>query len=211
MEYIIQETTEKIYNYKQENDLTLLKSLIGESKKIDKLFEQFGSIKELLTVTSKELESLKFSEKQIEKILSFVELYNRIEKDKKKIKEQVYGSAELAKKLISEIGQEKQEHLVALYLDTQNKIIEQKIIFIGSVNKSIAEPREILHYAIKNMATSLIVSHNHPSGSILPSREDNKFTETLRDASDLLGVRLLDHLIVTDSKYYSYREENNIL
>src|SRR5574344_289438 len=126
MEYIIQEATEKIYNYKQENDLTLLKSLIGDSKKIDKLFEQFGSIKELLTVTSKELESLKFSEKQIEKILSFVELYNRIEKDKKKIKEQVYGSAGLAKKLISEIGQEKQEHLVALYLDTQNKIIEQK-------------------------------------------------------------------------------------
>ena len=63
MEYIIQEATEKIYNYKQENDLTLLKSLIGESKKIDKLFEQFGSIKELLTVTSKELESLKFSKK----------------------------------------------------------------------------------------------------------------------------------------------------
>ena len=211
MEYIIQEATEKIYNYKQENDLTLLKSLIGESKKIDKLFEQFGSIKELLTVTSKELESLKFSEKQIEKILSFVELYNRIEKDKKKTKEKVYGSEGLSKKLISEIGQEKQEHLVALYLDTQNKIIEQKTIFIGSVNKSIAEPREILHYAIKNMATSLIVSHNHPSGSIEPSREDNKFTETLRGASDLLGVTLLDHLIVTDSKYYSYREENNIL
>ena len=211
MEYIIQETTEKIYNYQQENDLTLLKSLIGDSKKIDKLFEQFGSIKELLTVTSKELESLKFSEKQIEKILSFVELYNRIEKDKKKTKEKVYGSEGLSKKLISEIGQEKQEHLVALYLDTQNKIIEQKTIFIGSVNKSIAEPREILHYAIKNMATSLIVSHNHPSGSIEPSREDNKFTETLRDASDLLGVTLLDHLIVTDSKYYSYREEKNIL
>ena len=88
---------------------------------------------------------------------------------------------------------------------------QQKTIFIGSVNKSIAEPREILHYAIKNMATSLIVSHNHPSGSIEPSREDNKFTETLRGASDLLGVTLLDHLIVTDSKYYSYREENNIL
>lgn len=211
MEYIIQETTEKIYNYQQENDLTLLKSLIGDSKKIDKLFEQFGSIKELLSVTFKELESLKFSVKQIEKILSFVELYNRIEKDKKKTKEKVYGSEGLSKKLISEIGQEKQEHLVALYLDTQNKIIEQKTIFIGSVNRSIASPREILHYAIKNMATSLIVSHNHPSGSIEPSREDNKFTETLRDASDLLGVTLLDHLIVTDSKYYSYREENNIL
>ena len=211
MEYIIQETTEKIYNYQQENDLTLLKSLIGDSKKIDKLFEQFGSIKELLSVTFKELESLKFSVKQIEKILSFVELYNRIEKDKKKTKEKVYGSEGLSKKLISEIGQEKQEHLVALYLDTQNKIIEQKTIFIGSVNRSIASPREILHYAIKNMATSLIVSHNHPSGSIEPSREDNKFTETLRGASDLLGVTLLDHLIVTDSKYYSYREENNIL
>ena len=71
------------------------------------------------------------------------------------------------------IGHEKQEHLLALYLNTQNQIIHQQVIFIGTVNRSIAEPREILHYAIKHMATSLILVHNHPSGIIHPSKNDD--------------------------------------
>lgn len=75
------------------------------------------------------------------------------------------------------IGHEKQEHLLALYLNTQNQIIHQQVIFIGTVNRSIAEPREILHYAIKHMATSLILVHNHPSGIIHPSKNDDGVTQ----------------------------------
>lgn len=70
------------------------------------------------------------------------------------------------------LGDKKQEHLVVLYLDNQNRIFEEKTIFIGTVRRSLAEPREILYYACKNMATSLIVIHNHPSGNIEPSSND---------------------------------------
>ncbi|MFP9075767.1 JAB domain-containing protein, partial [Enterococcus faecalis] len=79
-------------------------------------------------------------------------------------------------------------HLVAIYLDTQNRIIEQRTIFIGSVRRSIAEPREILYYACKNMATSVIIVHNHPSGSPEPSENDLQFTQKMKRACEDIGI-----------------------
>ncbi len=110
-----------------------------------------------------------------------------------------------------ELGDKKQEHLVAIYMDTQNRIIEQRTIFIGTVRRSVAEPREILHYACKNMATSLIIIHNHPSGSPNPSESDLSFTKKIKRSCDHLGIVCLDHIIVGKNKYYSFREEADIL
>lgn len=125
--------------------------------------------------------------------------------------ERITSSERLAQKMMLELGDRKQEHLIALYLDTQNRIIHQKTIFIGSVRRSIAEPREILHYACKYMATSLIVVHNHPSGSIEPSENDKQFTEKIKRCCQDLGVVFLDHLIVSKKQYYSFREETDFL
>lgn len=117
----------------------------------------------------------------------------------------------LAKKMQQELGDKKQEHLVALYLNTQNQIIHQQTIFIGSVTRSIAEPREILHYAIKHMATSLILVHNHPSGAVAPSQNDDHVTKLVKEACELMGIVLLDHLIVSHSNYFSYREKTDLI
>ena len=127
------------------------------------------------------------------------------------MQEQILSSQKLAKKMQQELGHKKQEHLVALYLDTQNKIIHQQTIFIGSVSRSIAEPREILHYAVKHMATSIILVHNHPSGAVLPSKNDDEVTKHVREACELMGFILLDHLIVAEKDYYSYREETELI
>lgn len=143
-------------------------------------------------------------------IKAMVELGRRINQSELIVEEQIVGSELLARRMIQEFGSKKQEHLVALYLDTQNKIISQRTIFIGSVNRSIAEPREILHYAVKYMATSIIIVHNHPSGFVQPSRNDIRFTETLKKSCDILGLILLDHLIVGQASYYSLREENQL-
>ena len=126
---------------------------------------------------------------------AMVELAKRIEK------------AELARRMMLDIGDKPQEHLVAIYLDTQNRIIQQKTVFIGGVRRSIAEPREILHYACHLMATSLIVVHNHPSGEAYPSHNDIDFTQKIKRSCDDLGICLLDHIIVGKSTYYSFREE----
>lgn len=106
-----------------------------------------------------------------------IELAKRIGKAEYVQKERIMSSERLARKMMLELSDQKQEHLVAIYLDTQNRIIEQRTIFIGSVRRSIAEPREILYYACKNMATSVIIVHNHPSGSPEPSENDLQFTQ----------------------------------
>ena len=144
-------------------------------------------------------------------IKGMIELAKRISKAEYVQKERIMSSERLARKMMLELSDQKQEHLVAIYLDTQNRIIEQRTIFIGSVRRSIAEPREILYYACKNMATSVIIIHNHPSGSPAPSENDLRFTEKMKRACDDIGIVCLDHIIVGKYQYYSFREETDVL
>lgn len=144
-------------------------------------------------------------------IKAMIELAKRISKAEYVQKERIMSSERLARKMMLELSDQKQEHLVAIYLDTQNRIIEQRTIFIGTVRRSIAEPREILYYACKNMATSVIIIHNHPSGSPAPSENDLRFTEKMKRACDDIGIVCLDHIIVGKYQYYSFREETDVL
>ncbi|EGV02292.1 DNA repair protein RadC [Streptococcus oralis subsp. tigurinus] len=140
-----------------------------------------------------------------------IELGHRIHKHEALEMESILSSQKLAKKMQQELGDKKQEHLVALYLNTQNQIIHQQTIFIGSATRSIAEPREILHYALKHMATSVILVHNHPSGAVSPSQNDDHVTKLVKEACELMGIVFLDHLIVSHSDYFSYREKTDLI
>ncbi|HEK9981968.1 TPA: DNA repair protein RadC [Streptococcus equi subsp. zooepidemicus] len=143
-------------------------------------------------------------------IKAMLELADRIQIAGQAVAAPVLSSAQVAEKMMIELGDKQQEHLVAIYLDSQNKIIEEKTIFIGTVRKSIAEPREILYYACKNMATSLIVVHNHPSGLTKPSANDYHFTEKIKRSCDYIGLICLDHIIVSKHGYYSFREKSDL-
>lgn len=144
-------------------------------------------------------------------IKAMIELAKRISKAEYVQKERIMSSERLARKMMLELSDQKQEHLVAIYLDTQNRIIEQRTIFIGSVHRSIAEPREILYYACKNMATSVIIVHNHPSGSPEPSENDLQFTQKMKRACEDIGIICLDHIVIGKYQYYSFREETDVL
>ena len=177
-----------------------------------KVLNNLSSLTDLKKMTLQELQSLSGigRVKSIE-LQAMIELGHRIHKHETIELESILSSQKLAKKMQQELGHKKQEHLVALYLNTQNQIIHQQTIFIGSATRSLAEPREILHYAIKHMATSLILVHNHPSGAVAPSRNDNHVTKLVKDACDLMGIVLLDHLIVSHSNYFSYREKTDLI
>lgn len=84
--------------------------------------------------------------------------------------------------------------------------LRKKTVFIWAVNRSIANPREILHYAVKQMAVGQIVAHNHPSGKTAPSDHDRIFTAQIAEACDCLGIHFLDHVIVGEKEYFSFRE-----
>ena len=177
-----------------------------------KVLSNLSSLSDLKKMTLQELQSLSgIGRVKAIELQAMIELGHRIHKHETLEMESILSSQKLAKKMQQELGHKKQEHLVALYLNTQNQIIHQQTIFIGSATRSIAEPREILHYAIKHMATSLILVHNHPSGAVAPSRNDDHVTKLIKDACDLMGIVLLDHLIVSHSSYFSYREKTDLI
>jgi len=177
-----------------------------------KVLSNLSSLTDLKKMTLQELQSLSgIGRVKAIELQAMIELGHRIHKHETLEMESILSSQKLAKKMQQELGHKKQEHLVALYLNTQNQIIHQQTIFIGSATRSIAEPREILHYAIKHMATSLILVHNHPSGAVAPSRNDDHVTKLVKEACDLMGIVLLDHLIVSHYNYFSYREKTDLI
>ncbi len=103
--------------------------------------------------------------------------------------------------------QKKKEYFVVFYLNTRNQIIQKEIISIGSLNTSIAHPREVFEPAVRHHAGQIILSHNHPSGDCTPSQEDRETTKRLVQAGELLGIEVVDHVVVTKEEFVSMREK----
>jgi len=111
-----------------------------------------------------------------------------------------------AYELVRDLKRARKEHLVALYLDAQNHLILRETISIGALNTTRTHPREILQPAILHSALAFVLVHNHPSGSLEPSRDDLDFTRSIARAAELIGVGLTDHLIVSPRGYLSLKE-----
>lgn len=107
----------------------------------------------------------------------------------------------------SEMSPLKQENLKAVYLDSRNKIIKEQTIFIGSLNESIINQREIFKIALEENASSIILIHNHPSGDPNPSMADIEATQEIIKAAEMLKIPLIDHIILGDKKYFSFKEK----
>ena len=99
----------------------------------------------------------------------------------------------------------KKEHLIAVFLDSRNKIIKDEVISIGTLDSSLVHPREVFKEAIKNSASSVILVHNHPSGDPNPSEEDKHVMDVFLEAGEILGIKVLDHLIVGEKKWKRLR------
>lgn len=102
------------------------------------------------------------------------------------------------------LQKEKQEKFIVIALDSQNKIIDQKEIFAGTLDNTTIHPREIFKFVVKNSAHSFIIVHNHPSGSAEPSMEDIKITEQIDKLSKTMDIRLKDHIIIGED-YWSWK------
>ena len=100
-----------------------------------------------------------------------------------------------------------QEYFLALYLDGANHLIDRKVITIGILNQSLVHPREVFSYAIEHRCASIIVAHNHPSGTLEASHEDINVTKRLKESGKILGIELLDHVIFTKDGFVSLKEE----
>lgn len=106
---------------------------------------------------------------------------------------------------------EKQENLIVMLLDNKNKVIDTKTIFKGSLNISIAHPREIFKYAVINNASRIILVHNHPSGDATPSLNDEQITNQMVTTGEIIGIPVIDHIIIGNNKYYTFKENKVVI
>ena len=109
-------------------------------------------------------------------------------------------------KLLSSYAKRTQEHFVVVTLDGAHNVIRMRVITKGLVNKTMVHPREVFRSAIKDNAVAVILSHNHPSGSMEPSKEDIEITKRIKEAGDIIGIQVLDHVIVSKFGSYSFVE-----
>ncbi len=113
----------------------------------------------------------------------------------------------VAKYYMEDLRHKKQEHMKLLMLNTKAKLIGETEISRGTVNASLVTPRELFIEALQRNAVSIILLHNHPSGDPTPSTEDRLATRRIQEAGALIGIDLLDHIIIGDNCYISFREE----
>ena len=104
-----------------------------------------------------------------------------------------------------------QEHFICISLNGAYEILQERVVSIGLVNRTMVHPREVFSDPIKDRATAIICAHNHPSGNTEPSQEDRDVTKMLRQAGKVLGIELLDHIIFSQKGYYSFAENNELV
>lgn len=145
-------------------------------------------------------------------ILATIELSKRINSEIDTIKNVKLTSTDLVYKFYKDkLGDKKQEYFYAVYLDNSKKIIGDKLLFIGTINYSLVHPREVFKEAYLKGASAIICVHNHPSGNVLPSKQDYDVTNNLISVGKILGIKIVDHVIISSNNYYSFLENDDIV
>lgn len=142
-------------------------------------------------------------------LLSALELGKRVYYEKNISKIKMNSADKIYNYMKDIVCNKNQEYFYALYLDSKKNLIDKKLLFIGTINKSIVHPREIFKYAYLLSASSIVCIHNHPSGDPLPSKEDVLITKHLVDIGKIQGISVVDHIIIGNN-YYSFYENGDI-
>jgi DNA repair protein RadC len=121
--------------------------------------------------------------------------------------EALRSSADIYRHFSPRLRDRKREEFLVVLLDGKNRVIREARISIGSLNASIVHPREVFHMAVRESAGALVLVHNHPSGDPTPSAEDIEVTERLARAGEILGIRVLDHVVLGEGSYTSFVEK----
>ncbi|WP_069997963.1 RadC family protein [Cellulosilyticum sp. I15G10I2] len=143
-------------------------------------------------------------------ILALLELCRRITRQKHTYSLKVSSPKTISDYFMEDMRHLKEENFVVILLDAKCKMLGHKVISTGSLTASIVHPREVYKVAVQKSAHSIIVVHNHPSGDPAPSKEDIQITKRLKEAGNMMGIPLLDHIIIGDGSYISLKEENTI-
>lgn len=143
-------------------------------------------------------------------ILCISELAKRLAKESAKDGLIMNLPSTIAEYYMEDMRHHGQEHMKLLMLNTKSKLLGESDVSKGTVNASLVSPRELFLAALEKKAVSIILIHNHPSGDPTPSQHDILFTRRVKEAGELIGINLLDHIIIGNNCYISFAEEHLI-
>lgn len=191
------------------NHGTREKSAVELAQEVLKLGKD--NLNELGRLSIKDLMKIKgIGEAKAITIAAALELGRRRQASLSREKEVVTKSADVAHYLQTILKDYRHEVFAVLFLNRSNKINHFQIISEGGITGTVADPRIILKRALEEEAVSLILCHNHPSGSLRPSRADEELTYKIREAAKFFDIKVLDHLIVSDEGFFSFADEGMI-
>lgn len=218
----IERPRERLMMYGQENlsNEELLSIILksGSGKKSvkeisEEILKEVNGIENLKFVTKGRLESIKgIGEAQALTILSVIELGKRIFVDTTNKEKYIFKSSKSIYEYMKySLIDKKQEYFYCLYVNNKKELIERKLLFMGTVNKSVVHPREVFKHAYLSSASGIICIHNHPSGDVNPSKEDIYLTDSLVELGHINGIPIIDHVIIGNDNYYSFYDNDKII
>jgi len=172
-----------------------------------RLLQYFGSAQALAQATLEEMRCAgRLSRRQAASLYSALQLGRQVCSTPLRAGERFCNSRELYNRYRARFFCAKKEHFFSLHLNSKNQLIREVLISIGSLSTSVVHPREVFAPAVRDSTAALIFMHNHPSGDPAPSREDRDCTQRLIHAGQILGIRVLDHIVLGHDDYYSFAD-----
>jgi DNA repair protein RadC len=171
----------------------------------------FSGLKNLVQAGVEELSAIKgIGPAKAAQLKAALEIGRRVASASESDRPSVKAPEDAAVIVMEEMRHLDREHFCALLLNTKNQVLAKETISIGTLNSSVVHPRELYKAAIKKSAAAIILVHNHPSGDPTPSKEDREITRRLQDAGAIIGIEVLDHIIIGDNKFISFKARGMI-
>ena len=173
----------------------------------NELISRYG-LEKLVNITLGELQEIKgIGETKAMQIVAIFELNKRLHYSRN-VNKKIQAARDIFEYMAGRIPDETKEHLYVLHLNTKNQIIKTELVSVGTLNAALIHPREVFKAAIKESSHAIILVHNHPSGDVEPSNADRQVTDLLKQASTVIQIDLLDHIIIGKTGWFSFRESS---
>jgi DNA repair protein RadC len=184
-------------------------SVLELSKKVLYHLESFDDLKKVSVFELLKVDGIKIAKAST--LIAAIELGKRLSSVHRSKKETIKTTKDVYALLEPEMSHLEQEHFVVIFLNIKSEVITYETIFKGTIHQTLIHPRELFKTAIKLSAAAVIFVHNHPTGDSTPSKADIEATEGLKEASLIVGIDLIDHIVIGKKEYYSIRERRKYI